>query len=108
MANFTMADLERIVEIEKGGSYDTSRLQNGHETSRYLPPPERSISQRIYDYLYKDQQWHSRADIAKALGLKKTNWLNERTEQLVRDGYLVKEKTTRPNGASQFWYAVPR
>ena len=108
MANFTLEDLERIVAIEQGTSHETARLQNGHETSRYRPPPERTVGQRIYDFLYKDQQWHSRADIAKALGLKKTNWLNGHIEQLVERGQLVKEMTTRPNGAAQFWYAVPR
>jgi len=108
MTSYTLAELERLAAVGQGREHDSSRDHTGYDSSRYAPPSERTIGQRIYDFLYLNPGWHSRADIAKALNLKKTNWLNESIERLVQSGHVVKEKTTRPNGAIMFWYAVAR
>lgn len=105
---FTIAELEARVAIEKGDRHVTTQDRNGHETSYAPPKSERDIRRAIYDLLWEAADWRSRADIAKGLDLKKTGWLHSHIEQLVADGYIVKEKTVRHNGMPQFWYAVAR
>lgn len=107
MTSYSMADLERLA-IGQGRGDETTQDHSGVNTSYHPPRTERSINRKIYDYLFSEADWRSRAEIAKALGLKKTGWLIEHIEQLVTDGYLVKEKTERTNGMNHFWYAVGR
>lgn len=90
MANFTMAELEALVE--QGEGYKTS-----HD---HVP-----VQKRIYDVVVQ-QGRSSRSQIATALKLKKTPWLHANIEQLVEDGRLERSQTVRPNGVVMFWYEI--
>lgn len=105
---WTLDQLEAIVSEGQGGGNAPSRLQSGHAPSYNPPPRERDIRRSIWDFVYSADRWVSRAEIAKALSLKKTNWLTAHIERLVTEGYLVRETTIRANGMTMIWYAVPR
>jgi len=107
VANFTIADLERLVETVEQGERDATAQTHCSVTTSYNPPKlERDIRRQIYDVLHKNKNWMSRADIAKALKLKKTEWLNNAIESLVRDKYIVKTETPKTNGMKHFWYGI--
>ena len=109
MSQFSIAQLEALVgAVEKGGGVDTSQYQSSIDTSYAPPKLERGIRRQVYDLLWNRKDWMSRGEIATALKLKKTLWLNTAIEGLVTDGKLVKTVTTRANGMSHFWYAVAR
>jgi hypothetical protein len=108
MTSFTMAQLEALSAIEQGSGVDTSQDHFDLNTSYNPPKLERGINRQIYDVLYRSADWQSRAEIAKALKLKKTGWLIAAVEQLVENGYVTKTETTRSNGMKHFWYAVTR
>lgn len=105
MTSYTLQDLERLVQ---GGSNDTSRNQGDHDTSHQPPLAPAHIRTRIYNAVVKANGVVSRADIAKALGVKKTPWLLQSIEGLVSDGYLTRTQTIRANGVVMFWYEVKR
>lgn len=107
MANFTIADLERIVEIEKGSSHDTSRNHLGDETSRNL----HGVQKKIYMYALEQSKCDkevSRGQIAKKLGLKKTGWLHDQIDDLVAAKKLTRRNGTWKNGVLMYWYTVAR
>lgn len=109
MMQFSITQLERLVAeqgIEKGGSDDTEQTHSGITTSYNPPKLERDIRRQIYDVLHTNKNWMSRAEIAKALSLKKTEWLNNAIESLVHDGYIVKTETAKKNGMKHFWYGI--
>lgn len=107
MANqhlFTLADLERLVE--QGGRLDTSQNQSGVETYNLAPLAPVHIRTRILQVVRNATGAVSRADIAKALNIKKTPWLIASIEGLVLDGFLARTYTIRPNGVVMYWYEV--
>mgnify|MGYP001310787093 CR=1 FL=1 len=94
--------------VEQGGGYVTSQDQSGNVTYQDAPSFPPTLEQRIWQLCHDAPRgWMTRADIARALGLKKTPWLMTKIEGLVRDGYLVRYQGTWKNGAAQFWYGVP-
>jgi hypothetical protein len=49
----------------------------------------------------------TRCDIARAVGKKKTTWLINHIEELVKLGRLVKLASVWKNGVTMYYYAVP-
>lgn len=106
MTVLTMDQLTLLVG--EGRRHDTSRDQNGHKTFSNLPSLPETIQQRIYKVVVIANGAVSRADIAKALGLKKTPWFLSALEQLCQDGCLTRSHIIRPNGSVMFYYEVKR
>jgi hypothetical protein len=107
MANqhsFTLADLERLVE--QGGGNTTSQDSHGNDTSHRTPLAPEHIRTRIFNVVSRADGAVSRADIAKALKIKKTPWLITAIEGLVGDGFLTRFETIRANGVLMYWYEV--
>lgn len=99
----------RIVKVEEGGGNVPSRSSSGNVPSRSFPSFPESIERRIWDAVASAPGgWMTRADIARALGLKKTTWLNAKITQMVTDGYLVTHQGTWKNGCAIYWYGVPQ
>ena len=73
--------------IEKG-KHVTARDSVGHVTGRDLPPAPPTIEHRIYNFVWESSGGVSRREIAKALGLSSTGWLNGKIDGLVTAGYL--------------------
>lgn len=73
--------------IEKG-QHVTGHHGKGDVTGRDLPPTPPTLEQRIYHFVWESSGGVSRREIAKALGLKSTDWLNGKIEGLVTGGYL--------------------
>ncbi len=94
--------------IGQGREFRTSRNQFGTETSHPLPSFPEHIQKRIYDVVCNADGWVSRADIAKALGLKKTPYLVGHLEALVGAGYLHRDQVVRPSGMVMYFYEVKR
>ncbi|HVU11266.1 MAG TPA: winged helix-turn-helix domain-containing protein, partial [Phototrophicaceae bacterium] len=104
MAIFTREQLEQQVAAEQGNGIDTSQDRSHIET--YSPPPApRDVRRAIYNAVYS-QGRANRADIAKALNVRKTPWLRDHIERLVTEGYLVKIEGVEKNGALKFLYEV--
>jgi len=107
MADFKIADLERIVAIEQWRGSSTSQDRTDSSTSQ-LPRAKEDIRRDVYAAVVMSGRWVKRAEIAKLLNLKKTPWLNATIEQLVIDGYLIKYIQERPNQLPVHYYDVPR
>ena len=107
MANqhvYTIETLERL--LSEGGRDNTSQNHNGHDTSHVPPLAPAHIRSRIYRVVLDATEAVSRAQIAKALKIKKTPWLLQAIEGLVSDGYLTRSQSIRPNGVVMYWYKV--
>lgn len=92
----------------ESGSHVTSQDANSHVTSRDVvlaPDPIRAI---IWKFAALSGRAVSRAEIAKALGRKKSSWINPHIEGLVRDHWLERTQSQRPNGVVMFWYTARR
>lgn len=60
---------------------------------------------QIIQVLYsKPDMWWSRAEIARAIGLRKTPHINALIEQLVADEWAVKVPHTAANGVTMYLY----
>jgi len=103
--HFTMAELEAIVQREQGGFADKGRTQA--RGVPYQPPPlKRDIQRTIYNAVWNAGGEVSRRQIAEAIGIKKTTWLEAHIERLVQDCHLVRiEKPYRP-GMMMYFYQV--
>lgn len=99
MTIYTMAQLEALTD-----GYAPSRYQNGHVTSHTAPLGTPDVRTRIYDAVIRAGGACSRADIARALGLKKTPWLLDHIERLAADGYLRRLPGAWRNGCLMYWY----
>lgn len=99
MTIYTMAQLEALA-----GGHDTSRYQSGHVTSRTAPLVTPDVRTRIYDAVIRFGGVSSRAQIAAALGVKKTPWLLAHIERLTADGYLRRLPGAWRNGSVMYWY----
>ena len=105
---FTMHDLERLVATkEQGRNLVKERPQT--RVVPYQPPPlKRDIQRSIYNAVYNAGGAVSRRQIADAIGIKKTTWLEAHIERLVQDCHLVRiAKPYRP-GMMQYFYEVQR
>lgn len=106
MPSYSRAQLEVLASTrEQGDSHDTSRHPSDNVTF-HPPPAPRDVRRDIYNAVYSAGRAISRADIAKALGVKKTPWLCAHVERLVDEGYLVKLTGAAPNGATMYFYEV--
>lgn len=91
--------------VEKG-QHVTSRDDTGHVTTRDLPPAPPTIEQRIYNYVWESSGGVSRREIAKALGLSSTGWLNGKIDGLVAGGYLRRTAYSYRQNMPTYKYAV--
>lgn len=103
---FTIAELEKLVGSEGGNN--TSQDHIGNDTSHSAPLAPVHIRERIYNVCKRADGAVSRADIARALKVKKTPWLIASIEGLVGDGFLTRFETIRANGVLMYWYEVVR
>lgn len=105
MTAFTIQELEQRA-AGQGRDNDTSRNLTNVATFR-PPPAPRDVRRDIYNAVYSAGRAASRAEIAKALSVKKTPWLCQHIERLVDERYLTKVIGVAPNGASMYFYALP-
>lgn len=106
MPSYSREQLEALASTsEQERGYDTSHHPSHINTYHAPPPAPRDIRRAIYDAVYSAGR-ASRADIAKALGVRKTPWLTAHVERLVSEGYLVKLEGIAKNGAQMFFYEV--
>lgn len=106
--HFTREQLEKLAEGQ-GGSHTTSHDAPRHTTSYDAPPAPRDIPREIYDFVYSSDHPVSRADICRALGVKKASWVTTHIEALCDQGYLVRIDGIAPNGfLPMYHYTVPR
>jgi hypothetical protein len=105
---FTMQDLDRLVEAKGQGS---DRVE-ARPQSRYVPyqPPrsKRDIQRAIYNAVYNAGGAVTRRQIAEAIGIKKTTWLEAHIERLVQDCHLVRTATPYRPGMMMYFYEVQR
>lgn len=106
-------DLRSVPRDENGlalpalaGSNGTSYDQNGNVTSHKIPSFVRDYDKEIYLFVATAGRAVSRADIAKALGLKKTPWLYGKINFLVEHGYLSSHHGIWKNGVVMYFYEV--
>lgn len=92
--------------IEKGKRHVTAHDENGHVTAHPLPDAPLSIEQRIFIAVAQSGRAVTRADIAKALGLKTTGWIISKIEGMVRDGCLNREHGRHYNGVVKYLYSI--
>jgi len=85
-----------------GTSYDA----NGNVTSHKLPSFVRDYEREIYLFVATSGRAVSRAEISKALGLKKTRWLFDKIDRLVEHGYLTSSHGMWKNGVLMYFYEV--
>lgn len=88
------------------GGNDTSRYQNGNDTSHKKLPSPRDYNREIYLFAASQSGGVTRGEIAKHLGLKKTPWLIEKIDALVSDGFLTRTNGTFRNGFLVYRYEV--
>lgn len=88
--------------VEVGSHHVTTRDVNGHVTLRELPPAEPTLEQRIYTVIAQSGRAVTRREIAKALGLTSSGWLNAKIDYLVSEGYLV--RTYQPYRSNMLVY----
>lgn len=91
--------------IEKG-QHVTTREHSGHVTTRDLPPAPPTIEQRIFVVVAQYGRAVTRREIASALRLKSTGWLNGKIDGLVSNGYLRREHGKHSNGVVKFLYEI--
>jgi DNA-directed RNA polymerase specialized sigma subunit len=84
----------------------TSRNQNSNVTSRNLPSSHRDVEREIYLFVSTSGRAVSRAEIAKHLELKKTNWLFGKIDSLVSSGFLSRNHGRHKNGVLMYFYEV--
>lgn len=106
MTSYTMNDLERLAEMVGEGSRNTP----SYSQSRNVPAHDFRVDVRrdIYNAVLLARGAVTRAEIAKAIGKKKSTWLTERIEDLVRDGLLCRENAYWKNGVIMYFYQVQR
>jgi hypothetical protein len=87
-------------------SNDTSRYQNGNDTSHKKLPSTRDYNREIYIFVLESGGGVTRGDICKSLGLKKTPWLIAKIDALVAGGFLTRRNETYRNGFVVYLYEV--
>lgn len=106
-------DLRNVPRDERGvalpalsGGNGTSYDAIGNVTSHPLPSFVRDYEREIYLFVATSGGAVSRAQIAKALGLKKTRWLFDKIDRLVEHGYLTASHGMWKNGVLMYFYEV--
>lgn len=91
----------------QGNKSAQARPQSRHVP--YQPPPlKRDIQRSIYNAVYEADRAVSRRQIADLIGLKKTTWLEDHIERMVRSRHLIRtEKPYRP-GINQYFYEAAK
>lgn len=102
-------DLEALVERQRQeraleAGYVTSRDARGNVTFHRQP----SIQERIYTAVQDAGGGVTRADIARAVGLKKTPHLIALIEGMVTDGLLHRVQDYWRNGVVMYRYEVKK
>lgn len=96
---------QQLEEMERQGrGIDTSRYQEGIDTSQHLIWMQPTINARILDAVDRAAQPISRRQIADALGVKKTPWLVNAIERLAAEGYLIRYEGRTPQGMIVWLY----
>lgn len=92
--------------VGEGGN-ETSRHQHSIVTSHKLPSFVQDVKREILQALYQQPgEVVSRAQIAKLVARKKSPWLIDNIEELVRRGYVHKTEGRWKNGCQMFFYHV--
>lgn len=108
MTAYTIPQLEALARmtqtVEQGGRNEKARESMRNVPSREVPLAQKTVRERIYAYAIKSDGAVTRGDIAKALKLKKSTWLNGVIEGLVSDGYLTREHDCWKNGMVMYRY----
>lgn len=94
--------------IKEGSPYVTAHNQNGHVTSHEIPEAPLTLEQRIYVAVWTSGGAMTRREIAKAVGLKSTGWLNGKIDGMVKDGFMCRNHGTHTNGWIKYEYEVIR
>lgn len=94
------------VWVEKGRQHVTTHDENGHISSHVLPEAPPTLEQRVFIAVAQSGRAVTRREIAKALGLKSTGWLNGKIDGMVNDGLLCRDHGTHYNGVVKFLYRV--
>lgn len=107
----TSLDLRHIPRDESGriavgesGRNSTSQILFSDDTSRDVVLAPKHPREKIWEFVSLSARAVSRAEICKGCGWKKAPWLNAHIESLVKDGWLVRGHSYRPNGAVMYWY----
>jgi hypothetical protein len=104
MTTYTIQDLERLVTMAGQGERHVSpRFPSGNVS---MPDFRVDIRRDIYQAVLVAGRGVTRAEIAKAVCRKKSRWLNERIEDLVRDGLLHRTHGFWKNGVVMYYYEV--
>lgn len=91
---------------EKGRDYMTGRDQKGNVKSHDLPQAPLTLEQQIFNFVWASGGAVSRREIAKALGLSSTGWLNSKIDGLVEQGYLRRTAYAYRTNMNTFKYEV--
>lgn len=87
--------------------------EQAHTPSRDVPVyaaplRQKTTRERIYEACVKANGAVTRAQIAKAIGIRKSTWLCSVIESLVSDGYLHRTQSHWVNGVVMFYYEAVR
>jgi hypothetical protein len=104
MARFTMSDLERIA-AGQGSDAGTSQHLDSAGTSQHVIWYQPTIYSRIMDAVERGGA-HTRLEIARYLGVKKSPWLVDRIERLAAEGHIVKIESRSETGTILWVYEV--
>lgn len=106
-----------VVDLRKAGRDAAGRIESGMTyrnpqdivTSREVSLTRPSLSERVYIAVRDASgEWLTRADIAKALGLKKTPYLHRVIETLVDARWIERyEGDAKSRNMAQYWYRLP-
>lgn len=97
----------RTAPRDSEGRLLVGRGESSREDSLHVKfSREASLGERIYRIVWQSGGAVSRADIAKALGVRKSSWLNGHIESLVNRGYLTRTHRLQPNGVVKYLYTI--
>jgi len=106
--HFSMQELEEILRSKGQANLCVEERPQTRYVPYQPPPLKRDIQRSIYNAVYNAGGAVSRRQIADAIGIKKTTWLEAHIERLVQDCHLVKiAKPYRP-GMMEYFYQVRR
>lgn len=106
MTVLTMKQLELLVG--EGSCNEQAHTANRHVPVYEAPLRQKTTRERIYEAVAKSDGAVTRAQIAKAVGIRKSTWLCSVIEGLVSDGYLHRTQSHWVNGVVMFWYEAVR
>lgn len=92
----------------ESGRHVTSHDGSSHVTSHDVVLAPDPIRAQIWKFVALSGGAVTRSQIAKGIGRKKATWINPHIEGLVKDRWLERTHTQRPNGSVMFWYTARR